>query len=403
MPPTRPRSRCCHHRAPQSKVMVDTAEKINYVFTCVFILEAALKVQGARGAACAQPAPGRGRGRQGTAGERMRTGTASAGQWAPMRAPPALLSPLRRPTPAAANPSPASWPASALRTTGRPGGTALTRCWWRAAWPTCSCRCSAAPSWGRSRCRRCCASCASRASSSSCAAQRWGAACRRRAGPPGPLHAPAAGGWGCAQRRVVAPTACSCGVLTPGVCAPQGVRSLFGTLIVSMPAFWNVGALLGLLFYIYAYIGARRTRGRGRHCQCLLSDAATHSQGASMARRIGLTPGSLAACPAAGTLLLGQVKHNGSLNSHANFERFWWSLLTLLRVRGHGRVRQLQPGAALRGESTPTPLHSPQLGAGGGRGSARAAQRNTAALAPPLRRSRPPTTGPTCMRPAWSG
>lgn len=37
--------------------------------------------------------------------------------------------------------------------------------------------------------------------------------------------------------------------------APQGVRSLFGTLIVSMPAFWNVGALLGLLFYIYAYIG----------------------------------------------------------------------------------------------------------------------------------------------------
>lgn len=35
----------------------------------------------------------------------------------------------------------------------------------------------------------------------------------------------------------------------------QGLRSLFGTLIVSLPAFWNVGALLGLLFYIYAYVG----------------------------------------------------------------------------------------------------------------------------------------------------
>ena len=47
----------------------------------------------------------------------------------------------------------------------------------------------------------------------------------------------------------------------PPLCPParlaraQGVRSLFGTLIVSLPAFWNVGALLGLLFYIYAYIG----------------------------------------------------------------------------------------------------------------------------------------------------
>ncbi|KAI8464917.1 MAG: Ion transport protein-domain-containing protein [Monoraphidium minutum] len=67
----------------------------------------------------------------------------------------------------------------------------------------------------------------------------------------------------------------------------KGVRSLFGTLIVSMPAFWNVGALLGLLFYIYAYIG---------------------------------------------TLLLGTVKHNEGINEHANFERFWMSLLTLLRL-----------------------------------------------------------------------
>lgn len=35
----------------------------------------------------------------------------------------------------------------------------------------------------------------------------------------------------------------------------QGLRSLFGTLIVSLPAFWNVGGLLGLMFFIYAYIG----------------------------------------------------------------------------------------------------------------------------------------------------
>lgn len=68
----------------------------------------------------------------------------------------------------------------------------------------------------------------------------------------------------------------------------KGIRSLFSTLIESMPAFWNVGALLGLLFYIYAYVG---------------------------------------------TLLLGSVRHNEGLNEHANFERFWMSLLTLLRVR----------------------------------------------------------------------
>jgi hypothetical protein len=45
----------------------------------------------------------------------------------------------------------------------------------------------------------------------------------------------------------------------------QGIRSLFGTLIVSLPAFWNVGALLGLLFYIYAYIGGRGEGGGWTH------------------------------------------------------------------------------------------------------------------------------------------
>ncbi len=36
---------------------------------------------------------------------------------------------------------------------------------------------------------------------------------------------------------------------------PQGLRSLFGTLIISLPAFWNVGALIALLFFIYSYVG----------------------------------------------------------------------------------------------------------------------------------------------------
>jgi hypothetical protein len=35
----------------------------------------------------------------------------------------------------------------------------------------------------------------------------------------------------------------------------QGVRSLFSTLLISLPAFWNVGALLLLMFYMYAYVG----------------------------------------------------------------------------------------------------------------------------------------------------
>jgi hypothetical protein len=38
-------------------------------------------------------------------------------------------------------------------------------------------------------------------------------------------------------------------------CGMQGLRSLFGTLIVALPAFWNVGGLLALMFFIYAYVG----------------------------------------------------------------------------------------------------------------------------------------------------
>lgn len=38
--------------------------------------------------------------------------------------------------------------------------------------------------------------------------------------------------------------------------------------------------------------------------------------------------------------MLGGIKHNEGLNEHANFERFWMSLLTLLRVSA-GRLREL--------------------------------------------------------------
>lgn len=30
---------------------------------------------------------------------------------------------------------------------------------------------------------------------------------------------------------------------------------MFGTLMLSLPAFWNVGGLLALMFFIYAYVG----------------------------------------------------------------------------------------------------------------------------------------------------
>lgn len=35
----------------------------------------------------------------------------------------------------------------------------------------------------------------------------------------------------------------------------QGVKSLFTTLVVSLPAFANVGALIGLILFMYAYLG----------------------------------------------------------------------------------------------------------------------------------------------------
>ena len=67
----------------------------------------------------------------------------------------------------------------------------------------------------------------------------------------------------------------------------KGLKSLFETLIVSLPAFWNVGALVLLLFFIYSYLGV---------------------------------------------WTLGKTIRGDSLNEHANFETFQMAMLTLFRV-----------------------------------------------------------------------
>lgn len=41
--------------------------------------------------------------------------------------------------------------------------------------------------------------------------------------------------------------------------AMQGLQMLMTTLIVSLPAIFNVGSLLLLLFFIYAYMGKAAT------------------------------------------------------------------------------------------------------------------------------------------------
>ena len=67
----------------------------------------------------------------------------------------------------------------------------------------------------------------------------------------------------------------------------KGLKSLFETLLVSLPAFWNVGALVLLLFFIYSYVGV---------------------------------------------LTFGTVVRADSINEHANFESFPTAMLTLFRV-----------------------------------------------------------------------
>ena len=67
----------------------------------------------------------------------------------------------------------------------------------------------------------------------------------------------------------------------------QGVQSLFQTLIACLPSFASVGALLILLFFIYAYVGV---------------------------------------------LLFGMVRINEGMNHNANFTRYWFAVVLLLRI-----------------------------------------------------------------------
>jgi len=82
------------------------------------------------------------------------------------------------------------------------------------------------------------------------------------------------------------------------------VSSLITTLVVSLPAFWNVGALLGLLFFIYAYMSV---------------------------------------------LLFGEVEYNKGLDYQANFSNFALALLTLFRC-ARARARADERSAVHRRE-----------------------------------------------------
>lgn len=66
----------------------------------------------------------------------------------------------------------------------------------------------------------------------------------------------------------------------------RSLQSLFVTLWISLPAFWNVGALLILIMFMYSYLGVQ---------------------------------------------LMGNVRHGAALGYHANFERLWIAMPTLFR------------------------------------------------------------------------
>lgn len=79
----------------------------------------------------------------------------------------------------------------------------------------------------------------------------------------------------------------------------KGIRSLFATLVISLPAFWNVGALILLLFFVYAYTGV---------------------------------------------LIFGTAERGPHLNEHANFENFPMAMLTLFRVATNDEWKGIMEG-----------------------------------------------------------
>ena len=66
----------------------------------------------------------------------------------------------------------------------------------------------------------------------------------------------------------------------------RSLQSLFVTLWISLPAFWNVGALLILIMFMYSYLGVQ---------------------------------------------LMGNIRHGEALGHHANFDRLWTAMPTLFR------------------------------------------------------------------------
>ena len=79
----------------------------------------------------------------------------------------------------------------------------------------------------------------------------------------------------------------------------KGLRDLLETLVASLAAFWNVGALVALLFFIYAYVGVILF---GTTLSDTLNDVTVTET------------------------------ETGGLNEHANFENFPRAVLTLFRV-----------------------------------------------------------------------
>ena len=69
--------------------------------------------------------------------------------------------------------------------------------------------------------------------------------------PPNPFLPPAHG-----NKPPLCPTFCFlCQALPCFYCsARQGLKALLTTLIISLPAFYNVGALLMLVFFMYSYV-----------------------------------------------------------------------------------------------------------------------------------------------------
>lgn len=74
------------------------------------------------------------------------------------------------------------------------------------------------------------------------------------------------------------------------------MRNLVGTLVVSLPAFYNVGALLFLFFFIYGYVGVilfgKVARNRCGCCQAhgegVLGMGADSRQGFCLGRQLQL-------------------------------------------------------------------------------------------------------------------